>query len=115
MVLRDIEKGTYKRTMVATTERKRRTLCFWCLGLIGELAEMSHHHLWPLFGGRMTKPHRSKLFYNSQRPYMTLGTLRDQVIYPDTLQGYRQKRITEGFLEEYLKTSYLLHIWHSSE
>ena len=34
---------------------------------------------------------------------MTLGTLRDQVIYPDTLQDYRQKGITDGALEEYLK------------
>lgn len=54
--------------------------------------------LWPIFGGILIKPHRSKLFYVPQRPYLTLGTLRDQVIYPRT----SLEALNEGFDDDLL-------------
>ncbi|MBN3292866.1 ABCD3 protein, partial [Polypterus senegalus] len=66
--------------------------------------------LWPLFGGHLTKPERGKLFYVPQRPYMTLGTLRDQVIYPDTIEDQKQKGISDQVLKEYLDNVQLGHI-----
>jgi len=50
----------------------------------------------------VVKPHRSKLFYIPQRPYMTLGTLRDQVTYPDTVEDQRRKGHTDAELAEFL-------------
>ncbi|KAI5712058.1 hypothetical protein M8J76_006311 [Diaphorina citri] len=66
--------------------------------------------LWPLFGGTVTKPPRGKLFYVPQRPYMTLGTLRDQVIYPHTKEDMIQKGITDADLTEYLQKVQLGYI-----
>uniref|UniRef100_A0A4X1URE7 ATP binding cassette subfamily D member 3 n=1 Tax=Sus scrofa TaxID=9823 RepID=A0A4X1URE7_PIG len=66
--------------------------------------------LWPLFGGRLTKPERGKLFYVPQRPYMTLGTLRDQVIYPDGREEQKKKGISDLVLKEYLDNVQLGHI-----
>uniref|UniRef100_A0A8C0N904 ATP-binding cassette sub-family D member 3 n=1 Tax=Canis lupus familiaris TaxID=9615 RepID=A0A8C0N904_CANLF len=66
--------------------------------------------LWPLFGGRLTKPERGKLFYVPQRPYMTLGTLRDQVIYPDGREDQKRKGISDLVLKEYLDNVQLGHI-----
>jgi len=42
--------------------------------------------LWPLFDGVIERPSGANLFYVPQRPYLAIGTLRDQVIYPHTTQ-----------------------------
>ncbi|XP_023244980.1 ATP-binding cassette sub-family D member 3 isoform X2 [Copidosoma floridanum] len=67
--------------------------------------------LWPLWGGIMTKPPRGKLFYIPQRPYMTLGTLRDQVIYPHTrAEMLRRGNANDEVLQKYLDLVQLGHL-----
>uniref|UniRef100_A0A0U9HSH9 Putative ABCD protein n=1 Tax=Chrysomela populi TaxID=154003 RepID=A0A0U9HSH9_CHRPP len=59
--------------------------------------------LWPLFGGELTKPPRGKLFYIPQRPYMTLGCLRDQLTYPHSGAEAKRRGASDDQLEEYLR------------
>lgn len=59
--------------------------------------------LWPSWGGKITKPPRGKLFYIPQRPYMTLGTLRDQIIYPHTFEEMKRRGHTDADLQRYLE------------
>ncbi|XP_045160208.2 ATP-binding cassette sub-family D member 3-like isoform X2 [Mercenaria mercenaria] len=66
--------------------------------------------LWPLFGGTMTKPEKGKLFYVPQRPYMTVGTLRDQIIYPDSVEEQKRNRVSDEMLEDILKKVQLGYI-----
>ncbi|XP_062581521.1 ATP-binding cassette sub-family D member 3-like isoform X2 [Saccostrea cucullata] len=66
--------------------------------------------LWPLFGGTMTKPEKGKLFYVPQRPYMTVGTLRDQVIYPDSHEEQIKKGTKDSDLLEILNKVQLGYI-----
>lgn len=66
--------------------------------------------LWPLFGGTVTKPELGKLFYIPQKPYMTVGSLRDQVIYPDTLADMKSKKITDNDLNMLLEKVQLNYV-----
>ena len=40
--------------------------------------------LWPLFEGEMNRPQRNEIMYIPQRAYLSIGSLRDQLIYPHT-------------------------------
>lgn len=52
--------------------------------------------LWPVFRGLVSKPKPDDIFYIPQRPYLSSGTLRDQIIYPhshaDMVNGGRRDR-----------------------
>lgn len=63
--------------------------------------------LWPLFGGELIKPPRGKLFYIPQKPYMTLGSLRDQLTYPHSGAEAKRRGATDEILEGHLKRAQL--------
>ena len=66
--------------------------------------------LWPVYGGIVRKPPYSDIFYIPQRPYLSRGTLRQQIIYPDGLREMRNKGVTDNDLLKILQTLEIEHI-----
>ena len=51
----------------------------------------------------MYKPKIEEMFYIPQRPYLPHGTLRDQIIYPHTLDKMRSLSRNDRDLEDLMK------------
>lgn len=66
--------------------------------------------LWPMFGGVLTKPPRGKLFYIPQRPYMTMGSLRDQLTYPHSGEEAKRRGVKDEQLIEHLNRVQLAYL-----
>lgn len=66
--------------------------------------------LWPVYGGTVRKPPYSDIFYIPQRPYLSRGTLRQQIIYPDGIRQMRDKGVTDQDLLRILHTVEIGHI-----
>lgn len=58
----------------------------------------------------MIKPTRDNFFYIPQRPYLTIGTLLDQIIYPHTLNDMHKLGRNENDLLYFLEKVQLKYI-----
>ncbi|KAI1298248.1 ABC transporter transmembrane region 2-domain-containing protein [Xylaria venustula] len=66
--------------------------------------------LWPVYRGLVSRPKsigEDGIMFLPQRPYLSIGTLRDQVIYPDGELDMRLKRKSEDDLRRVLDAAKL--------
>ena len=66
--------------------------------------------LWPVYGGTVRKPPPEAIFYIPQRPYLSRGSLRQQIIYPDSVREMRDKNITDADLMRILSVVEIAHV-----
>ena len=60
--------------------------------------------LWPTFRGLVSKPRPGDIFFIPQRPYFSIGTLRDQILYPNSHADMVSAKRTDEELYDILKT-----------
>jgi ATP-binding cassette subfamily D (ALD) long-chain fatty acid import protein len=63
--------------------------------------------LWPVLEGTVRRPTDEAIFYIPQRPYLSIGTLRDQIIYPDSFSAMFAKGVTDEDLARLLDVTHL--------
>ncbi|KAL5535281.1 PXA2 [Sanghuangporus sanghuang] len=66
--------------------------------------------LWPVYGGIVRKPPASEFLLIPQRPYLSLGTLRDQVTYPHSQKDMLDRGISDDDLLSILAVVQLDHV-----
>ncbi|KAI8867899.1 hypothetical protein GQ42DRAFT_164497 [Ramicandelaber brevisporus] len=66
--------------------------------------------LWPVFDGVLETPSRDELFFVPQRPYLAIGTLRDQIIYPHTHKDMIESGRTHSELMQILEAVHLEYL-----
>jgi ATP-binding cassette subfamily D (ALD) long-chain fatty acid import protein len=71
--------------------------------------------LWPVYRGLVSRPRRDAgpddgIMFLPQRPYLSVGTLRDQVIYPHTEMDMREGGRRDHELERILEEAKLGHL-----
>lgn len=66
--------------------------------------------LWPVYRGLVSRPRgfgQDGIMFLPQRPYLSVGTLRDQVIYPHTAMDMRDGGETDEKLQRVLQDAHL--------
>lgn len=66
--------------------------------------------LWPLHSGTIHRPKLNEMFYIPQKPYLPIGSLRDQIIYPDSIEEMRKKKLTDKHLMDILEIVNLQYV-----
>ena len=69
--------------------------------------------LWPVYRGLVSRPRNNGMdgvLFIPQRPYLSIGTLRDQVIYPHTEMDMRENDRRDSELELILEEAKLGHL-----
>lgn len=67
--------------------------------------------LWPVDCGKLVKPAKEQLFYICQKPYMTLGSFRSQLIFPDKESRINDEQLTD--ILDIVELKYLLGREHT--
>ncbi|KAM0752189.1 hypothetical protein T439DRAFT_355062 [Meredithblackwellia eburnea MCA 4105] len=66
--------------------------------------------LWPVFEGVVTRPKDEDIFFLPQRPYLSAGSLRDQIIYPHSYPDFVASGRSEQELLDILKHVHLAYL-----
>mmetsp|Transcript_1594 Transcript_1594/g.2383 ORF Transcript_1594/g.2383 Transcript_1594/m.2383 type:complete len:699 (+) Transcript_1594:50-2146(+) len=71
--------------------------------------------LWPLHCGVLKKPHKEEVVFVPQKPYLVIGTFRDQIIYPHSKSHMQKIGVTDDDLRHLLEivdpTQTMLNEW----
>ncbi|GAA6049196.1 hypothetical protein JCM3770_003305 [Rhodotorula araucariae] len=66
--------------------------------------------LWPVFDGVVSRPDDSRIMFLPQRPYLSSGSLRDQIIYPHSYPDFAKSGKTEADLMDILRKVHLAYL-----